>query len=108
MSGTDTSAGHRNSLLRQVTESKMLLLMCLPAIAFFVVFNYAPLPGIWIQQYRAAVINGVAQVFQRQVVPIDVQCLHRWAILYGTTPSPPGVPPGISNLLSVFLRVLTG
>ncbi|WP_460980136.1 ABC transporter permease subunit, partial [Pseudactinotalea suaedae] len=29
-------------------DSKVLLLMCLPAVAFFVVFNYAPLPGIWI------------------------------------------------------------
>lgn len=48
MSGTDTSMGHRKSLLRQVTESKMLLLMCVPAMAFFIVFNYAPLPGIWI------------------------------------------------------------
>jgi putative aldouronate transport system permease protein len=26
----------------------MLILMCVPAIAFFLVFNYAPLPGIWI------------------------------------------------------------
>ena len=26
----------------------MLLLMCVPAIAFFIIFNYAPLPGIWI------------------------------------------------------------
>ncbi len=26
----------------------MLLLMCVPAIVFFVIFNYAPLPGIWI------------------------------------------------------------
>jgi len=29
-------------------SSRVLLLMCLPAIAFFLVFNYAPLPGIWI------------------------------------------------------------
>ena len=31
-----------------LSASRMLLLMCLPAIAFFIVFNYAPLPGIWI------------------------------------------------------------
>jgi putative aldouronate transport system permease protein len=29
-------------------DSRVLILMCLPAILFFVVFNYAPLPGIWI------------------------------------------------------------
>jgi putative aldouronate transport system permease protein len=35
-------------LLRQLMDSKILLLMCLPAIAFFIVFNYMPLPGVWI------------------------------------------------------------
>ncbi|WP_243076244.1 sugar ABC transporter permease [Microbacterium sp. SS28] len=38
----------RRSLWKNLTGSKMLLLMCVPAIAFFLVFNYAPLPGIWI------------------------------------------------------------
>lgn len=38
----------RKPLLRQIADSKVLLLMCLPAIAFFIIFNYAPLPGIWI------------------------------------------------------------
>jgi putative aldouronate transport system permease protein len=44
-----TAATRRpRSLLRSIMDSKVLLLMCLPAVAFFVVFNYAPLPGIWI------------------------------------------------------------
>ena len=38
----------RKSLLQQVGESWVLLLMCVPAIVFFVIFNYAPLPGAWI------------------------------------------------------------
>ena len=38
----------RLSLWRNITASRMLLLMCIPAIAFFIVFNYAPMPGIWI------------------------------------------------------------
>lgn len=38
----------QKSLLRQVADSKMLLLMCVPALAFFIVFNYCPLPGAWI------------------------------------------------------------
>lgn len=29
-------------------QSRTLLFMCLPAIVFFLVFSYAPLPGIWI------------------------------------------------------------
>ena len=47
MSGPDTSRG-RKSILRQLADSKVLLLMCVPAIIFFIVFNYAPLPGTWI------------------------------------------------------------
>ncbi|BDZ39508.1 ABC transporter permease [Microbacterium suwonense] len=38
----------RKSVWGQVKSSRMLILMCVPALAFFIVFNYAPLPGIWI------------------------------------------------------------
>lgn len=38
----------RKPLLRQIADGRMLMLMCVPAIAFFVVFNYCPLPGAWI------------------------------------------------------------
>ncbi|WP_224703460.1 ABC transporter permease [Devosia aquimaris] len=44
----EDSPRRRKSLLRKVVDSRILLLMCAPAIVFFVVFNYAPLPGIWI------------------------------------------------------------
>jgi putative aldouronate transport system permease protein len=47
MSSKATSEG-RKSLLRQIAGSKILLLMCVPAVAFFIVFNYMPLPGAWI------------------------------------------------------------
>jgi putative aldouronate transport system permease protein len=36
------------SLLRSIARNKVLLLMCLPAIVFFIVFSYGPLPGVWI------------------------------------------------------------
>ncbi len=38
----------QKSMVRQLMDSKILLLMCLPAIVFFIVFNYMPLPGVWI------------------------------------------------------------
>ncbi|MBO0981685.1 sugar ABC transporter permease [Microbacterium sp. SD291] len=38
----------RTSVWRSMIQSRTLLFMCLPAIAFFLVFSYAPLPGIWI------------------------------------------------------------
>lgn len=43
-----TATRRPRSILRSLMDSKVLLLMCLPAVAFFIVFNYAPLPGIWI------------------------------------------------------------
>src|SRR6187431_166859 len=48
MSLTAVPKRRKQSLWRRFSTSKMLLLMCLPAIAFFVIFNYAPMPGIWI------------------------------------------------------------
>jgi putative aldouronate transport system permease protein len=36
------------SLLRRIGDNRTLLIMCLPALAFFIVFSYAPLPGAWI------------------------------------------------------------
>jgi putative aldouronate transport system permease protein len=38
----------QKSVWRQLADSKMLLLMCAPAVIFFIVFNYCPLPGAWI------------------------------------------------------------
>lgn len=42
------STGVRGSRLRRIGHSRTLIVMCLPAIAFFIVFAYAPLPGAWI------------------------------------------------------------
>lgn len=37
-----------SSFLKKVKKHKVLLLMCLPAVIFFLAFSYAPLPGIWV------------------------------------------------------------
>lgn len=44
----DDTIRRPKSVLRQVLDNKVLLLMCLPAVVFFIVFNYMPLPGAWI------------------------------------------------------------
>ncbi|WP_026890264.1 ABC transporter permease [Lacrimispora aerotolerans] len=36
------------SFRKKVRNNRTLLLMCLPAVAFFIVFNYCPLPGVYI------------------------------------------------------------
>lgn len=38
----------KKSFVKTVADSKTLLLMCLPAIIFFIVFSYCPLPGVYI------------------------------------------------------------
>lgn len=46
--GAETPAYKRPSFLRLVSQNKALLLMCLPAIVFFFVFSYMPMPGAYI------------------------------------------------------------
>lgn len=38
----------RNTLLRKITQNRTLLLMCVPAILFFFLFAYLPMPGAYI------------------------------------------------------------
>ena len=38
----------KGSLRKKLWNSKTLLLMCLPAIIYFIAFSYAPLPGIYV------------------------------------------------------------
>ncbi len=33
---------------RKVRNNRTLLFMCLPAVAFFIIFSYCPLPGVYI------------------------------------------------------------
>ncbi|MGY5765260.1 ABC transporter permease [Brachybacterium sp. DNPG3] len=40
--------GRRRSVRARLWESRALLVMCLPAIIFFLVFSYGPLPGSWV------------------------------------------------------------
>ncbi|MCL2420296.1 MAG: ABC transporter permease subunit [Defluviitaleaceae bacterium] len=37
-----------NTFLKEVNRSKTLILMCVPAILFFLVFSYLPMPGLWL------------------------------------------------------------
>lgn len=42
------SSGKKVSFMQKVKDNRVLLLMCLPAIIFFLVFAYAPMPGNYI------------------------------------------------------------
>ncbi len=41
-------AGRKKPFWKKVKDNRTLLLMCLPAVVFFIVFNYCPLPGVYI------------------------------------------------------------
>ena len=38
---------HKRNWKRTLWDNRILLLMCLPAVIFFIVFNYCPLPGVY-------------------------------------------------------------
>ena len=44
---------------QKVFRHRILLLMCAPAIAFFIAFSYAPLPGIWVAFVKYNYRDGI-------------------------------------------------
>lgn len=59
---TQTYKTPRKPMWNILKDSRTLLLMCLPAILFFVVFSYCPLPGIYIAftnyNFRDGIFNS--------------------------------------------------
>ena len=47
------------TFFQKVKRSRILLLMCLPEILFFIAFSYAPLPGIWVAFVKYNYRNGI-------------------------------------------------
>lgn len=45
---TAGKTGRKKSFGKTLYNNRVLLLMCLPAVVFFIVFCYCPLPGVWI------------------------------------------------------------
>ena len=44
---------------QKVKRSRVLLLMCLPAIIFFIAFSYAPMPGIYVAFVKYNYRDGI-------------------------------------------------
>lgn len=44
---------------QKVWRHRVLLLMCLPAVVFFIAFHYAPLPGIWVAFVKYNYRDGI-------------------------------------------------
>ncbi|MBO0813169.1 MAG: sugar ABC transporter permease [Microlunatus sp.] len=87
--GTSSGTVGSTSFRRGLRHNKMLLAMCLPAIAFFLVFSYAPMPGAWIAftnfNYRDGIFGSPfvgLQNFQFLIKSGQLWVLTRNTILY--------------------------
>jgi len=97
----------RKSLLKSVMDSRVLLLMCVPAIVFFLIFNYAPLPGIWIAFTNFNYTDGIfgspfvgLQNFEFLIKSGQLWLLTRNTILYNVAFIVLG------NLLQISLAIM--
>lgn len=50
---------NNQSFLQKVYRSRVLLLMCAPAMLFFFLFSYMPLPGIWVAFVKYNYRDGI-------------------------------------------------
>lgn len=98
---------NNQSFLQKVYRSRVLLLMCAPAMLFFFLFSYMPLPGIWVAfvkyNYRDGIFGskfvGLSN-FEFLINSGKLFELTKNTILYNLTFIILG------NLLAVFVAVL--
>ena len=60
-SKTKVKSNYNASLtfFQKVKKYRVLLLMCLPAVLFFLAFSYAPMPGIWVAFVKYNYRDGI-------------------------------------------------
>ena len=95
------------TFFQKVYSSRVLLLMCLPAIIFFFAFNYMPLPGIWVAFVRYNYRDGIfgsqfigLQNFEFLMTSGKLLELTRNTVLYNI------VFILLGNFLAVFVAIL--
>ena len=95
------------TFFQKVYRSRVLLLMCLPAIIFFFAFNYMPLPGIWVAFVRYNYRDGIfgsqfigLQNFEFLMTSGKLLELTRNTVLYNIVFILAG------NFLAVFVAIL--
>ena len=95
------------TFFQKVKRSRILLLMCLPAILFFIAFSYAPLPGIWVAFVKYNYRNGIfgskfvgLQNFEFLAQSGQLLTLTRNTILYNLAFIILG------NVIAVFIAIL--
>ncbi|QJD88413.1 ABC transporter permease [Cohnella herbarum] len=81
-----TGLKSKRSRLRALRNNKTLLLMCLPAIAFFLIFAYLPMPGLYLAFIKYNYTDGI---FKSPFVQWDnfrflVMTGDLWRLTYNT------------------------
>lgn len=56
---TASLASNKNLFFKRLGQNKTLLLMCLPAVLFFIIFHYVPLPGVWVAFVKYNYRDGI-------------------------------------------------
>lgn len=57
--GSSTSGGKKRGVLETLWRYRVLELMCLPAVVFFFLFSYMPMPGIWVAFVKYNYRDGI-------------------------------------------------
>ncbi|NMA82454.1 MAG: sugar ABC transporter permease [Epulopiscium sp.] len=94
-------------IFREFKKSKVLIFMCLPAIIFFFVFSYLPMPGIWLAfvnfNYRDGIFGSKFigfENFRFLILSGQLWQLTRNTILYNVAFI------FLGNIMQIFIAIL--
>ena len=57
--GRNAEIGVRPTVWRDIVRNKWLVLLCVPAIAFFIIFSYIPMAGAWVAFVDYKAVDGI-------------------------------------------------
>ena len=66
------------TFMEKVVRNRVLLLMCLPAVIFFFMFSYMPLPGIYVAFVKYNYRDGI---FGSKFIGLDNFIYYTWQFI---------------------------
>lgn len=57
--GRNAEIGVRPTVWRDIVRNKWLVLLCVPAVAFFIIFSYIPMAGAWVAFVDYKAVDGI-------------------------------------------------
>ncbi|QYR22586.1 ABC transporter permease subunit [Paenibacillus sp. sptzw28] len=104
---TNTREQSKNSRFRRFWNNKTLILMCLPAIVFFIIFAYLPMPGLYLAFINYNYTDGI---FKSAFVGFDnfrflVMTGDLWRLTFNTVAYNLAFIV-LGNFLQIFVAIL--